>query len=63
MIKQGTLGRYRWGDHNDWKYVLIIKSISQDRVLVFYEGKLRKVYIDGIEKMKQLDSWEVIQCI
>ena len=63
MVKEGMLGRYKWGNFHGWKYVLIVKKLSHDSVLVFYEGKLRKVYIDGIEKMKQLDSWEVVQCL
>ena len=54
------LARYRWGN-DKWHYIMIVKNISDDRVLVFYSGKLRIVYIDGIEKMKQLDSWEIVQ--
>ena len=56
------LARYKWGD-SKWQYIMVTKKLSPEQVVVFYSGKIRKVYIEGIEKMKQLESWEVIQCL
>lgn len=61
-ITVGMLARYKWGD-SKWQYIMIIKKLPSEQVVVFYSGKIKKVYIDGIEKMKQLESWEFIQCL
>ena len=61
-LESGMLARYKWSN-SPWRYLLVVRKLPNQKVLVFYSGKLKKVYIDGINKMKQLESWEEIQCL